>query len=148
MLCSSGFVYISVKNILEAKHSSLPVEVYLLGQMVIKYKYYRQISEMMRTLLSNKLADHSDVVGAEPVQLLFHSRLNTWLQWIGQRQLNCKMRRQLFKFGNLLRLILEVWWQVFGGCNMWNPFQQNRDIIRRHPWGSCSRVMCFAVITW
>ena len=32
--------------------------------------------------------------------------LNTWLQWIGQDK--CKMRRESFKFWDLVRLILQV----------------------------------------
>ena len=42
------------------------------------------------TLVGNKIADHSDVVGASPVgaapTTYLHSQLDTWLQWIGQRQ--------------------------------------------------------------
>ena len=33
------------------------------------------------------------------LQLLFHSRLSTWLQWVGKRQLQDKTRK--FKFWNL-----------------------------------------------
>ena len=29
--------------------------------------YYRQVSNIRRTLVSNKIVDHSDVVGASPV---------------------------------------------------------------------------------
>ena len=49
---------------------------------------YRQISNISRILIGNKIVDHSDVVRASPlgaVQLHHHSRLNTWLQWIGQK---------------------------------------------------------------
>ena len=52
---------------------------------------YHQTSNISRTLVGNKIVDHSDVVGASsPVALLLlhlHPRLNAWLQWIGQRQL-------------------------------------------------------------
>ena len=41
------------------------------------------------------------------LQLHLHSRLNMWLQWIGQR--NCKMRWEKCKFFYLVCLILEVW---------------------------------------
>ena len=43
---------------------------------------YRQTSNISRTLVSNKIGDHSDVVGASPhglaalLQLNLHSRLN------------------------------------------------------------------------
>ena len=48
-----------------------------------------QTSNISHTLIGNKLVDHSNVVGALPalLQLHLHSRLKTWLQWIGQSQL-------------------------------------------------------------
>ena len=55
---------------------------------------YHQASDIRYTL-GNKIVDHTDVVGASPVALLqlhLHSQLNTWLQWIGQRQLQNEMR--------------------------------------------------------
>ena len=58
---------------------------------------YRQTSNISHTLVGSKIADHSDVVGAWPAgtapttssfstlpQLHLHSRLNIWLQGIGQ----------------------------------------------------------------
>ena len=43
--------------------------------------------------MGNKIVDHSDVVGASPVgELHLHSRLDTWLHWIGQRQPQDEMR--------------------------------------------------------
>ena len=47
--------------------------------------------------LGNKIVDHSDVVGASPVgtapsNYIFILDINTWLQWIGQRQLQDEMR--------------------------------------------------------
>ena len=55
---------------------------------------YRQTSNIRLSLVGNKLADHSDVVGAMSLllQLHLHSRLNTWFQWIGQRQLRDERR--------------------------------------------------------
>ena len=57
--------------------------------------YYHETSNISRTLVGNKIADHSDVFGAAPVgtipttsSFLFH----TWLQWIGQRQLQDELR--------------------------------------------------------
>ena len=51
---------------------------------------YRQLSNISRTLVDTKLVDHSDVVGlrlSALLQLHLQSRLNTWFEWIGQRQL-------------------------------------------------------------
>ena len=56
---------------------------------------YRQTSNIRRALLGNEFVDHSDVVGAIPVRLLqphLDSRLNAWLQLIGQRQLQDQTR--------------------------------------------------------
>ena len=58
---------------------------------------YHQISNISHNLVGNKIIDQSDVVWALPVdavssQLHLHSRLNTWLQWIGQRQLQDQIR--------------------------------------------------------
>ena len=47
---------------------------------------YRKTSNIRRSLVGNEIADHSDVVGAAPVQLHLHSRLNIWFQGIRQRQ--------------------------------------------------------------
>ena len=47
---------------------------------------YRQVSNIRRTLVDNKIVDHSDVVGASPVGAAA-TTFDTWLHWIGQRQL-------------------------------------------------------------
>ena len=47
-------------------------------------------SKISGSWLGKKIIDHSDVVGAahaDAAQLHLHSRLNTWLQWIGERYL-------------------------------------------------------------
>ena len=51
-----------------------------------KATVYRQTSNVSRTLVGNRIVDHSDVIGAL-LQLHHHFRLNAWLQWIGQTQL-------------------------------------------------------------
>ena len=50
---------------------------------------YCQTPNISCSLVGNKLFDHSDVVGASPVDAAptTSSFSNTWLQWIGQRQL-------------------------------------------------------------
>ena len=45
------------------------------------------------------------------LRLHLHSRLNSWLQWIGQRQLHDKTKN-IYKFLDLVHLILEVWQYV------------------------------------
>ena len=75
------------------------------------YKIYRQISDIKRTLVGNKIADYSDEVGASPVgvvgaspvgaaRLHLHSRRNTWRQLIAQRQRQSETRNfQVLGFG-------------------------------------------------
>ena len=51
--------------------------------------YYRKTSNIRRTLVGNKIVDHSDVVGASPVGAAkqhLRSPPNIWLQGIQQRQ--------------------------------------------------------------
>ena len=52
--------------------------------------YYRKTSNIIHTLVGNKIVDNSYVVGA--FQLHLHSRLNTWLQWTEQKQLQDEIR--------------------------------------------------------
>ena len=47
---------------------------------------YRQTFDVSHTLVSNISLDHSDRVGAAPIQLNLHSQVNIWLQLIGQRK--------------------------------------------------------------
>ena len=59
-----------------------------LVQIINEKNVYRQTSNIRRTSVGNKIVDYSDVVGASALlQQYLHSRLNTWLQYIAQRQL-------------------------------------------------------------
>ena len=49
-----------------------------------KHTIYHQTFNISRTLIGNKIVDHSDVVGA-PFVAQLNSPLKTWLQWIWQR---------------------------------------------------------------
>ena len=66
------------------------------GMILIKCLEYRQVSNIGRALVGNWIVDHSDVVGASPVgaapslQLHLPSPLDTWLQYIAQRQLQAE----------------------------------------------------------
>ena len=64
---------------------------------------YRKISNIRRTLLGNKIVDHSDVVGASPVILDSTSGFK------GFCEDSCKTVRESFKCWDLVRLILETW---------------------------------------
>ena len=61
---------------------------------------------MRCTIVGNKIVDHSDVVGVSPVGAApttssqLHSSLNTWLQYIAQKQLQAETRNiQVLGFG-------------------------------------------------
>ena len=56
---------------------------------------YCQTSNISCTLVGNKIVDHSDVVGAAPggaASTTSSFSINTWLQWIQQKQLQDEMR--------------------------------------------------------
>ena len=71
---------------------------------------YRQVSNIRHTLAGNKIDDHSDVVGASPVgaapNYIFIVDLTPG--FIGLGKDNCTKRRETFKFGDLVHLILEI----------------------------------------
>ena len=71
---------------------------------------YRQVSNISRTLDGNQIVDHSDVVGASPVGTAptTSSFLDLTHGFDGLGKGNCKMRRESFKFWDLVRLILEI----------------------------------------
>ena len=76
---------------------------------------YRQVSNIRRTLVGNKIVDNSDVVGASPVgacsNYIFIIDLTLGFSGLGTD--NCKTRRESFKFWHLVRLILETLRYIF-----------------------------------
>ena len=73
---------------------------------------YRQNSNINHTLVDNKIVDHSDVVGASPVRAApATSSFATYTPGFdGFGKDSCKMRRETFKFCDLVWFILEIWW--------------------------------------
>ena len=73
---------------------------------------YREVSNIRRTLDSNKIVDHSDVVGAAPVACRRCSNyifiLDLAFSFIGLDKNNYKTRRATFEFGDLVRPILDI----------------------------------------
>ena len=73
--------------------------------------YYRQVYNVRRTLVGNKIDDHSDVVEASPVgttpTTIFI--LNLTAGFNGLINDNCKTRRETFQFGDWVHLILAIW---------------------------------------
>ena len=92
-------------------------------QQTIVSKLHCQTSDISHTLVGNKIVDHSDVVGALPVGAAptTSSFLTlTWLQWIGQRQLQDRDEKHL-SFG--IWCILEIWPHARSlPCDMWLVF--------------------------
>ena len=79
----------------------------------VRTKYeYRKTSNLRRTLVSNKIIDHSDVVGASPVGAAPNtSSFST--QHLASRdsaKTAVKTVRESFKCWDLVCLILETWW--------------------------------------
>ena len=72
---------------------------------------YRKTSNISRTLIGNKMVDHSDVVGASPVGAApTTSSFSTWQ--LASRKFckdSRKTVRESFKCWDLVRLILETW---------------------------------------
>ena len=76
---------------------------------------YHQTYNINRTLVGNKIVDHSDVVGATYIgaaQTAFLI-LDLTPAFNGLGKDNCKMRRETFTFWYLVRLISEVVWTRF-----------------------------------
>ena len=76
----------------------------------MRSQHYRQVSNIRRTLVGNKIVDHSDVVGASPCRRCsnYIFILDLTPGFIGLGKDNCTMRRETFKFGDLVRLILDI----------------------------------------
>ena len=71
---------------------------------------YRQVSNIRRTLVGNKIVDYSDVVGASPegaapTTSSFSTQYLASLDWAKTRG---KTRRETVMLGDLVRLILEI----------------------------------------
>ena len=47
--------------------SFMQTRIQFITQSIPRDKQYRQVSNIRRTLVGNKIVDHSDVVGASPV---------------------------------------------------------------------------------
>ena len=71
---------------------------------------YRQTTNISHILEGNKIIDHPDEVGASPVSAAPIFILNLTPGFSGLGRDNCKTRRESFKFGDLVHLILEVLW--------------------------------------
>ena len=75
--------------------------------------HFRQTSNIGRTLVGNKLVDHSDDVGAacrRCVNYIFISNLTVGFNWLGKG--NCRASRNIFRFGDSVCLLLEFWLYV------------------------------------
>ena len=70
---------------------------------------YRQTSNISHTLVGNKIVDHSDVVGTSPVgpapTTSSFSKDLASTDW-------AKIRRETFKFWDLMHLILKALWYL------------------------------------
>ena len=69
---------------------------------------YHQIYNISRTLVSNKIADYSDVAGAYRRCSNYIFIFDITPGFSALDKVNCKTRPELFKFWDLMRLILEM----------------------------------------
>ena len=72
---------------------------------------YRQISNIRRTLVENKITDHSDVVGASPVGAA-PTTSSWWTQHLASMdwtKTTTRRNEKHFSFDILVRLISEIW---------------------------------------
>ena len=79
-------------------------------QQSYKIIIYRQISNIRRTLVDNKMVDHSDVFRTS-LNYIFIIDLTSGFGGLGKD--NSNTRRETFKFSDLMRLILEIWRYVY-----------------------------------
>ena len=95
------------------------------------WKPYHQTFNISDTLVGNKMADHSGVVGALPVgaapTMFSYLTLHLTPGFNGLGRDNCKMRWETFKCWDLVWLILDVWQYIFH----WNmkPWLLQKSII-------------------
>ena len=80
---------------------------------LILYIYYRKVSNIRRTFVCNKIVDHSDVVGASsvgaaPTTSSFATQHLASLDW-AKTTARRDEKRETFKFGDLVRLILDIY---------------------------------------
>ena len=69
------------------------------SSLYLQHMHYRQISNISRTLIENKIIDHSDVVGASPVGAA-PTTSSLWTQHLpscnGLGKDNCKTKQETF----------------------------------------------------
>ena len=90
---------------------------------LISQSAYCQTSNIRCTLVGNKIVDHADVVGASPVGSApttssFSSEHMASMDWA---KTTARLDEKTFGFGDLVCLILEVWWySAAGSACLWN----------------------------
>ena len=68
-----------------------------------------ETSDIRRALVGNKIVDHSDVVGACRRCSNYIFILNLTHSFNILHEDNCKTRWEIFKFWELVHLVLEIW---------------------------------------
>ena len=112
-----------------------PQWVTIPGLFISAFYTYRQVSNIRRTLVSNKIVDHSDVV----FWSIACRRCSNYIfildltpGFIGLGKDNYKTRRETFKFGDLLRFILET--LRYSYCCVMIPFRICYSASHMTPW--------------
>ena len=90
---------------------------------------YCQTSNISRTLVGHKIVDHSDVVGASRCSnYIFILDLRPSFNGLGKA--NSKARQETFKFGGLVRIILEVYGIYCSISETWEVLLKHLQVIR------------------
>ena len=91
---------------------------------------YYQTSNISCTSVGNKIVDHSDVVGASPVggrcsNYIFILDLTPGFKGLDKD--NYKIRRETFRFWDLVWILLEFWQYI-----VWSIIGYLKSLIARH----------------
>ena len=78
--------------------------------LMVSHEHYRQLSNISRTSVGNKIVDHSDVVGTSPVGAApTTSSFSTWhLATLDWAKTTARRDEEHLKFGDLVHLTLKI----------------------------------------
>ena len=113
-----------------------------------------QTSNIGRTLVGNKIVDHSDVVGASPVGAA--PTTSSFSTWHGLGKDKCKTRQEAFKFWDLVWFdsnqvcaghlrIWRPWWKSMGA---WSPNELQRLDLKIGQWDDSPSIGCQGVVPY
>ena len=123
----------------DSRNQIINHDAYLVLQKAV-ILYYREISDIRRTLLCNNVVDNSDVVGAASIIFIldYIHRFNRLCKD------NCKTRQETSKFWELVRLICDIYLTVY--INTYRSITIATDEAAF--WEHCFWIMNELISTW